>query len=81
MDWFLYDNGLRHERVKDHSFRTYTLYKTLMFLANYDNKFHVTRFGIICTILKNVGNTHEGVLLLVKLQAEACNFTKSNTPS
>ena len=52
-----------------------------MFLANYDNKFHVTRFGIICTILKNVGNTHEGVLLLVKLQAEACNFTKSNTPS
>ena len=30
---------------------------------------------------KNVKNTHEGVLLLVKLQAKACNFTKSNTPS
>ena len=30
--------------------------------------------------LKNVKNTHGGVLLLVKLQAEACNFTKSNTP-
>ena len=30
--------------------------------------------------LKNVKNTHEGVLLLVKLQAKACNFTKSNTP-
>ena len=37
-----------------------------------------------CTIwyhlynLKNMANTHGGVLLLV--QAEACNFTKSNTP-
>ena len=30
--------------------------------------------------LKDVRNTHGGVLLLVKLQAEACNFTKSNTP-
>ena len=30
--------------------------------------------------LKNVKNTHGGVLLLVKLQAEAWNFTKSNTP-
>ena len=31
--------------------------------------------------LRNVKNTHEGVLLLVKLQDSACNFTKSNTPS
>ena len=29
--------------------------------------------------LKNVKNTHEGVLILVKLQASACNFTKINT--
>ena len=29
--------------------------------------------------LKNVKNTHGGVLLLVKLQAEACNFTETNT--
>ena len=29
---------------------------------------------------KNVKNSHGGVLLLVKLQAETCNFTKSNTP-
>ena len=28
---------------------------------------------------KNVKNTHGGVLLLIKLQASACNFTKSNT--
>ena len=30
--------------------------------------------------LKYVKNTHGGVLILVKLQALACNFTKSNTP-
>ena len=30
--------------------------------------------------LKNVENTHGGVLILVNLQTEACNFTKSNTP-
>ena len=30
--------------------------------------------------LKNVKNTHGGVLLLEKLQAETSNFTKSNTP-
>ena len=30
--------------------------------------------------LKNVKNTHGGVILLVKLQAEASNFAKSNTP-
>ena len=28
----------------------------------------------------NVKNTHGGVLLLVKFQASACKFTKSNTP-
>ena len=30
--------------------------------------------------LKNVKNIHGGVLILVKLQASACNFTKINTP-
>ena len=30
--------------------------------------------------LKSVKNTHGGVLLSVKLHAEACNFTESNTP-
>ena len=29
--------------------------------------------------LKNVKNTHEGMVLLVKLQTEACNFTKNST--
>ena len=28
--------------------------------------------------LKNMKNTHGEVLILVKLQAEACNFTKIN---
>ena len=30
--------------------------------------------------LKNVKNNNEGVLILVKLQVEVCNFTKINTP-
>ena len=30
--------------------------------------------------LRSMKNTDVGVLLLVKLQAEACNFTKSNIP-
>ena len=30
--------------------------------------------------LKNVKNTYGGVSILVKLQAEACSFTKINTP-
>ena len=30
--------------------------------------------------LKNVKNTHGGLLILVKLRASACNFTKINTP-
>ena len=30
--------------------------------------------------LKNVKNTHGGVLILVKLQAKGCNFTKINNP-
>ena len=31
--------------------------------------------------LKNVKNTHGGVLLLVKIKIFACNFTKGNTTS
>ena len=37
------------------------------------------RFGAICAILKSVKTTYGGVLLLVKLHAKVCNFTKSNT--
>ena len=46
-----------------------------------------TIFETLCTIwyplhnFKKVKNTHGGVLLLVKLLAEVCNFTKSNTPT
>ena len=42
-------------------------------------------YVVRCTIwyhlynLKNVKNTHGGVLILVKLHAKACNFTKINT--
>ena len=30
--------------------------------------------------LKNVKNAHAGIILLVKLQTSACNFTTSITP-
>ena len=41
---------------------------------------YVARFGIICTILKNVKNTHGGVLLLLKLQASAHGTKLLNAP-
>ena len=43
---------------------------------------YVMRFAIWYHLynLKNVKNTHGRVLILVKLQAEACNFTKINIP-
>ena len=54
------------------------------------NKLYTWQVGfpymMLCAIwyhwynLRNLKNTHGGVLLLVKLQAEACNFTKSNNP-
>ena len=43
-------------------------------------------FAMLCAFwyhlcnLKNVKNSHGGMLLIVKLEAEACNFSKSNTP-
>ena len=49
-----------------------------------DVHWSVCLISSLCTIwyhlhnLKNVKNTHGGVLLLVKLQASTCNFTKSN---
>ena len=40
----------------------------------------LARLDTICAILKNAKIIDGGVLLLVKLQSKACNFTKSNTP-
>ena len=39
-----------------------------------------SRFGTIYAIKKNVKSIHGAVILLVKVMAEASNFTKSNTP-
>ena len=45
-----------------------------------------SKYVMFCAIwyhlfnLKNVKNTHGGVLFLVKLNASACNFTICNTP-
>ena len=36
MAWFLYDNGLRHERVKRHKiYYWYSMTKTLLFIKKY----------------------------------------------
>ena len=48
--------------------------------TNWKKMWCIVWFSTICRILKNVKNTHGGVLLLVKLQPEVCNFTKSDTP-
>ena len=58
----------------------------IMTLKTNIKSFITSTYVVICAIwyhlfnLKNVKNTHGGMLLLVKLQAEACNYTKSNTP-
>ena len=47
---------------------------------------HIAYIVMRCAIwynlynLKNAKDTHGGVLILLKLQAKACNFTKSNAP-
>ena len=52
------------------------------FINQSRNKKYVIRYAIWYHLyyLQNVKNTHGGVLPLVKLQVQACNFTKSNTP-
>ena len=42
---------------------------------------NVLRYLVSFVNLKNVKNIHGGVLLLVKFQAKASNFTKNNTPA
>ena len=54
---------VQFKKREKHPWRSITLSKVAGYLYN----------------LKNVKNTHGGVLFLVKLQ-EACNFTKNETP-
>ena len=53
---------------------------TLALASFYSNICGVLRDLVPFVQLKNVKNTHRGALILVKLQASACNFNKSNTP-
>ena len=46
----------------------------------YKHKFDALHDLVSLVQFKKRENTHGGVLLLVKLQAKAWNFTKSNTP-
>ena len=57
-----------HATFKEYSFAGYELASKCF-----------ARFSTILIISKKRKNTYEGVLLLIKLQALACNFTKSNT--
>ena len=52
----------------------------LLRFCPYTRMWCFAQFITICTIKKNVKNTHGRVLLLVKLQVSACNFMKCNTP-
>ena len=56
--------------------------KNLQFGLIYDLHHNLVCYEIWCHLynLKNVKNTHEWVLHLIKLQALAWNFTKINTP-
>ena len=71
----------RFQRVKTEFFsvrgsRTVTINLSILYISRY-----VMRCAIWYHLynLKNVKNTHGGVLLLVKLQVSAWNFTKINT--
>ena len=48
-----------------------------MLMGSIEMRLHI---GTICRILKNAKKSHGGMWLLVKLQASAYNFNKSNTP-
>ena len=70
------------------SFFLFLLVFVFWLLGVFGTIFNVYKFTFVmfCAIwyhlnnLKNMKNAHGGVLLLIKLQAEVCNFTKSNTP-
>ena len=44
------------------------------------NTHSISKKKKLCSLKKNTKNAHEREILLVKLHAEACNFTKSITP-
>ena len=54
-----------------------TIFQYYVLIANSDVMFCAIWYHLYN--LKNVKNTHRGVLLLIKMQASS-NFTKSNTP-
>ena len=100
MDWFLYDNGLRHEGVKRELELFYTELVLLLWSIGTVQEyllgpltvfkklqFFTCTYKTLCAIwyhlynLKNLKNTHERVLLSVRIRPEACNFTKSKPSS
>ena len=78
--FFVYSNLYHYSCLNENMLWT----EWLMFVLNMTN--YLLLHGTLCAIcyhlynLKNGKNTHEGVILLVKMQAEASNFIKSNIP-
>ena len=60
----------------------FSSFRILNFISANTKKLYVMRCAIWYHLqnLKNVKNTHGRVLILLKLQAKAYNFTKSDTP-
>ena len=58
MDWFLYDNGLRHERVKYHDLNLLIMFWSLM------------SFGSLCTCLARVLWKQDSFFLIFRIKLE-----------
>ena len=78
---------LKNCEPEGHILKSILRFRTKFALAGYfgsnKNKWIYVKCCAICYHLynlKNVENTHGGGLLLLKVGAEASNFTKSNTP-
>ena len=59
MDWFLYDNGLRHERVKDTSPFSMIFFGIGIHCSNYDLEW-VSFFTLtyLCVLLMDISKTN-----------------------
>ena len=69
-----------NSRFVNNSWRSLTFLNNSVAINKFDISWHFPQFGTIFS-LENVKNTHGRAMLLVKLQTEPYNFTKSNTPA
>ena len=89
MNWFLYDNGLHHERVKLLNYLTWILYWIAVKNSNSENQSYClwrhrsNRPEVFCTkgVLENFANHLRQSIFLNKVasRAQACKFIKKET--